>query len=160
MAEAVAAAAEVGIDLGLDEQVENFILEDMVFEHGTSNATQNPTPTGTTPSSSNATRSHKKRARSSQDMSSCVSEIASSISSLVECSKEYLKIMASSLTPENLISMVAETLTKMEGFTRQQKMVAARIISKEPSYVEMFLMCPEEERGEMVEEILAYETDY
>ncbi|KAK1285195.1 hypothetical protein QJS10_CPB20g00352 [Acorus calamus] len=71
MAEAVAAAAEVGIDLGLDEQVEDFILEDMVFEHGTSDATQNPTPTGTAPSSSNATRSHKKRARSSQDMSSC-----------------------------------------------------------------------------------------
>ncbi|KAK1262654.1 hypothetical protein QJS04_geneDACA001028 [Acorus gramineus] len=52
----------------------DFILEKMVYDRGIPNATQNPTPTSIAPSSSNVTKSHNKRARSSL------------ISSLVECS--------------------------------------------------------------------------
>ncbi|KAK1310247.1 hypothetical protein QJS10_CPA08g00470 [Acorus calamus] len=43
--------------VGLDEQIEDFILEKLVHDCGTPNSTQNPTPTSTAPSSSNATRS-------------------------------------------------------------------------------------------------------
>ena len=66
--------------------------------------------------------------------------------------------MASSLAPVvDPLKEVAEVLMKLESLSNIEKLAAARAIAKEPSHVQMLLMTPEEKRGDMVRNILAYE---